>query len=219
MPPLPRPDTRILLLFLSVLLGLAAFFGISVLREHRATTLVREGRIPKVLGTDPQRGSADAPIRIIEYGDFECPFCRLTQPIMNQIMTKYAGTVRHVWKDFPITGLHANAKNAAKAARCAQEQNAFWQMHDALFANQTRFADTLYPELAREIGLDATAFASCMEQERAARLVEESSASGVQAGVTSTPYFFINTIEVRDVPDQGALERAIEQALQSTNTR
>ncbi|MCL4263008.1 MAG: DsbA family protein [Anaerolineae bacterium] len=145
-------------------------------------------------------GSPDAPITIVEYADYQCPFCsRHFAEVYPQLMTQYVetGLVRYVFKDFPLTSIHPQAVAAAEAARCAGEQNAYLEMHDALFANQNQWSGqanpaTFFISYAEQIGLEPTPFTECLESGRYQTAVEADLNEGINFGVRGTPTFFIN---------------------------
>lgn len=146
------------------------------------------------------RGAADAPITIVEFSDYQCPFCqRHYEQTMPQLLENYidTGKVRYVFKDFPLTQLHPQAVGASLAAECAGEQGAYWEMHDKLFGEQPRWsgqenAPETYSAFTEEIGLDVEAFDQCMEEQRYMDNISSNFQEGVNAGVTGTPAFFIN---------------------------
>ena len=149
------------------------------------------------LEDDPAMGSATAPVAIVEFSEFQCPFCRRYQDqTMAQIKEQYVdtGKVRYVFRDFPLD-MHANAKPAALAAYCAARQNAFWPMHDALFTNQQRLGPPLFDELAHTLKLDIAAFEACLKQPDAQKEVEADTAYGQSIGVSGTPTFFIGRLK------------------------
>ncbi|MBX3058703.1 MAG: thioredoxin domain-containing protein, partial [Anaerolineae bacterium] len=145
-------------------------------------------------------GSPDAPITIVEYTDYQCPFCsRHFAQTLPQLKTQYVdtGLVRYVFKDFPLTSIHPQAVLAAEAARCAGEQDAYLEMHDALFANQNAWngrqdAATLFTTYAEQLGLEPTPFSECLESGRYQSAVEADLNEGIAFGVRGTPTFFIN---------------------------
>lgn len=203
-----RVDTVLVaLLFVVVVL-----FGVFTLRDRITSWLGnRDPGPPKVLASDPARGPANAAVTIIEVGDFACPFCEASQPALAAVLAKYRDQVRHVWKDLPLPD-HPEALPAAIAARCAQEQGKFWEMHDKLFAPNSKLADGYYRSAAAELGLDKDAFASCLTSDRPRTLVEQSFNHVAAAGVDGTPYFFINTIRITEQPSSSLLERAVLEA-------
>lgn len=145
-----------------------------------------------VAATGPAKGPAKAPITIVEFADFECGYCAKAGATVAEVMKKYPGKIRLVFRDFPL-GFHQNAVPAAVAARCAGLQGKYWEMHDALFAAGSLNAAT-YTELAKEIGLEPTAFATCQADPRHAAAVRADQADGAKAGVSGTPAFFINGV-------------------------
>ncbi len=140
---------------------------------------------------DPSRGPADAPITIVEFSEYQCPFCGRITPTLRQIEEKYPGKIRLVFKDFPLPN-HAQAPKAAEAAHCAGEQGKYWQLHDRLFANQQQLQ---VPELkahAVAVGLDQAAFDQCLDSGKHAAIVQTDVELGSEMGVQSTPTLYIN---------------------------
>jgi protein-disulfide isomerase len=144
-------------------------------------------------------GDPDAPITIIEFTDFQCPYCsRHFQQTYPQIVNEYVetGVVRYVFKDFPLSNIHSQAAKAAEAARCAGEQDAFLQMHDLLFQHQSQWSGqtptTLFAGYAEDLGLDSGAFEECLSSGKYGDAINADLNEGVQHGVTGTPAFFIN---------------------------
>ncbi len=127
--------------------------------------------IPPVLPTDPVRGDTRAQLTIIEFGDFQCPFCADIAPVLAQVLASYP-EVRLVWKDLPNPA-HPQARPAALAARCAQNQDKFWEFHDLLFANQAELGDKLYKQIAEVLELDLTSFNSCLASQAYIEVVGE----------------------------------------------
>jgi protein-disulfide isomerase len=153
---------------------------------------VRRARVD--VGSSPVRGEASAPVTIVEFSDFHCPYCRTVQPTLLQVLDRYPGKVRLVYKDLPLDGLHPNARRASIAARCAGEQGRFWQFHDALYSGSTG-TDTS-PEtmkgIAEKIGIDVASFAQCAQSERHAAGIQQDMAQAEKLGLSGTPAFFVN---------------------------
>lgn len=146
---------------------------------------------------DPALGSADAPITIIEFADFQCPFCqRHAQETYPRLVEQYGDQIRFVFKDFPLTSIHAEAFPSALAGQCAQEQDAFWSFHDLLFSGRLELSRDTYLAYAEELGLDVEAFTTCIDDQTYAQSVQEDYNLGTDLGVSSTPTFFINGIAV-----------------------
>lgn len=140
---------------------------------------------------DPVRGPADAPITIVEYSDFQCPFCSRVTPTLDALQKKYAGKIRIVFKDFPLPN-HLEAPKAAEAAHCAGEQGKYWEMHDRLFANQQALKVADLKTSAGAIGLDAAKFSACLDSGKFAESVQADLAEGQKLGVQSTPTLYVN---------------------------
>jgi len=145
----------------------------------------------------PSLGNADAPLVIVEFSDFQCPYCRLHQKnTLPALVDKYVSTgkSKYVMVDFPL-GFHAHAEPAAIAAACANNQGHFWEMHDLLFENQSRLEDASFAKSAATLDLDQSKFAQCMQDSKTAALVREHVRLGESMGVHGTPDFFIGRIK------------------------
>lgn len=162
---------------------------------------------------DPSLGPATAPVTIVEFSDFQCPFCARSAPVLKELLSKYPDQVRLVYRDFPIETIHSNAIDAALAAECADEQGAFWNMHDALFADQDALDIASLEEHARQIGLDMPKFTECLSTQRYLDEVRQDMADGRSYGVGGTPTFFINGYRLVGAHDLSVFEQQIEQAL------
>ena len=145
-----------------------------------------------VADTDPSLGGASAPVTIVEFSDFQCPFCQRVAPTLKQVRDKYGDKVRIVWKDFPLTQIHPEAFKAAEAAHCAGDQGKFWEYHDRLFANQQALQPESLKSYAASLGLDTAAFNSCLDSSKHGPRVSEGVAQGTRLGVNSTPMLYIN---------------------------
>ncbi|MEM7583792.1 MAG: DsbA family protein [Acidobacteriota bacterium] len=145
-----------------------------------------------VAATGPRKGSADAPVTIVEFSDFECPFCSRVNPAVAKVVETYGDKVSIVFRQFPLD-IHRNARKAGEASLCADEQDKFWQMHDAMFADQKNLSVSGLKMIAGRVeGLDPTKFEECLDSGRHAETVENDIQAGAKAGVNSTPAFFIN---------------------------
>jgi protein-disulfide isomerase len=138
------------------------------------------------------RGNVAAPVTIVEFSDFHCPFCRRVQPVLTQVLQQYGARVRLVYKDMPIDGLHPQARGVAEAARCAADQGHFWEFHDKVYANAADGSDGTLQRFAQESGLDLARFASCRTSRRFQAEVEKDVQEGTALGISGTPGFFIN---------------------------
>jgi protein-disulfide isomerase len=140
---------------------------------------------------DPVSGPASARIEIIEFSDFQCPFCRRVMPVLKQLTAKYPTEVKLVWKDFPLPS-HADAIPAAEAAQCARDQGKFWEYHDKLFENQDAMTAANLKQWAGEVGMDAAKFNACFDNATHRERVQGDIDEGNRSGVSSTPTIFIN---------------------------
>ena len=174
----------------------------------------------------PSLGRADAPVTIIEFSDFECPFCqRFNKTTLPEIKRDYvdSGKVRYVFLDFPLEQMHPKARKAAEAAGCAAEQGKFWEMHDILFEVSTNLDLRLYPEYAKKLKLESAAFEQCLGSGKQSARINAGLASGRSVGINATPSFIITKTDGGDIATGGVIitgvqpyERfkdAIEQAL------
>ena len=171
--------------------------------------------IEKLIDDDSVKGDPDAPVTIVEFSDFECPFCaRFYTGAYAQIDQEYiqTGKVKLVYRDFPLS-FHPNAQKAAEAAECAGEQGKYFEMHDILFERGVTGGSTSYKAFATEIGLDEQEFASCLDSGEMAAEVRQDMADGQRAGVQGTPAFFVNGQLISGAQPFPAFQAAIEQAL------
>ena len=145
-----------------------------------------------IVADDASEGPANAPVTIIEFSDFQCPFCQRVMPTLKQVRAKYGDRVRVVWKDFPLTQIHPQAFKAAEAGNCAREQGKFWEYHDRLFANQQALQPEFLKKYAADAGLDAGKFGACLDTAKYSDRVQEQMGIGTGLGVGSTPSIFIN---------------------------
>jgi protein-disulfide isomerase len=178
---------------------------VSTTWESRLTVPVTERR-------DHIQGPANAPITLVEYGDFQCPYCGRAYPIIKEVQERMGDRLGFVFRNFPITTSHPNAEAAAEAAEAAGGQGKFWEMHDHLFENQERLRDRDLHAYAEQLGLDVDRFDNEMAEHIYADRVHEDFMGGVRSGVNGTPTFYINgerhdgSYEVDDLV--AALERA-----------
>jgi protein-disulfide isomerase len=147
---------------------------------------------PVNIGTDHVRGSIDALISIVEYGDYECPYTGMAYPIVKEIMKKFNNKVYFVFRNFPLNDIHPNAQHSAEAAEAAAAQDKFWEMHDYLFEHQKALDDSHLLQYAERLGLDTNKFKNEMSGHAYVPLIKESLKSGIDSGVQGTPTFFVN---------------------------
>ena len=160
-------------------------------------------------------GSADAPVTIVEFSDFQCPYCaKFYFETFGQLHEKYikSGKVKFAYRHFPLS-FHENAQKAAEASECAREQNKFWEYADKLFANQKSLGTESLKKYAAELGLDAKKFNECLDSGKAAPLVQADLSDGLEMGVSGTPAFLINEKLISGAQPFSAFETVIEQEL------
>ena len=146
----------------------------------------------EIESTDPSLGRASAPITLIEFSDFQCPFCQRVEPTLKRLREAYGDKLRIVWKDFPLTQIHPQAFKAGEAAHCAGDQSKYWEYHDRLFANQQLLQPEDLKAHAAALGLDAAAFGACLDTSKYGERVRNGVAQGQRLGVNSTPTIYIN---------------------------
>lgn len=180
------------------------------LRQQAGVTILLQK--PKVeVAADPSRlrGSPNAEVIIVEFSDFQCPYCRAVQPTLKSLLAKYGGRVSLAFRDFPLNEIHAQAASAAEASRCAGEQGKFWEYHDLLFENPAKLNREGFLEHARNLKLEAAQFESCLSSGTYKRQVEEDRQMGIRAGANGTPGFFINGNALSGNQPQDAFEKVI----------
>lgn len=163
----------------------------------------------------PAIGSLDAPIVIVEFGDFQCPLCRdFQERTFKSLLRVYPGKVRFVYRQLPLSSIHPQAFPAAEAALCANDQDSFWAYHDRLFENSEQLGPAVYVRIASDLGLDLAAFRSCLEKEKYRSAIQQDADFAESLGVTGTPAFFINGIAL--IGDQllEVFKKIIDQELE-----
>jgi protein-disulfide isomerase len=173
-------------------------------------------RPPKieVAAEGPSKGPAAAPVTIIEFSDFECPYCSKAEETVTQVLKQYGDKVRLVYRDFPLP-FHPNAQKAAEAAQCAGDQGKYWEMHEKLFANQKALAVADLKGHAKGLGLDPAKFDKCLDSGDKAKVVGDHRKAGEKVGVTGTPAFFVNGYQLTGAQPIDAFKEIIDQELAS----
>jgi protein-disulfide isomerase len=169
------------------------------------TTPVAEDR-------DHIQGPADAAVTLVQYGDYECPYCGAAYPIIKEVQARMGERLRFVFRNFPITTSHPHAERAAEAAEAAATQGRFWEMHDLLYENQKRLRDDDLRAYAEKLGLDVELFDSELAEHVHTARVREDFMSGVRSGVNGTPTFYIDDVRHDDSYDLETLLGALERA-------
>jgi protein-disulfide isomerase len=160
---------------------------------------------------DHIRGPADAPVTLVQYGDYECPYCGEAYPIVKDVQERMGAQLRFVFRNFPITTSHPHAEHAAEAAEAAAAQGRFWEMHDHLYENQPHLSDDDLRSYARAIDLDLDLFDKELAEHVHAERVHDDFMSGVRSGVNGTPTFFINGVRHDDSYDSETLLGALRR--------
>lgn len=162
----------------------------------------------------PGIGPEDVPIVIVEFSDFQCPFCkRFQDETAKQLLAAYPDKIRFVYRHLPLTSIHPEAFPSAEASMCANEQNAFWEYHDKIFENQDKLGRELYMQIANDLNLDTTAFEDCLNTGKYKDLVQQDSDFALNLGVQSTPTFFINGLALVGAQPLSAFTQLIDKEL------
>jgi predicted DsbA family dithiol-disulfide isomerase len=162
----------------------------------------------------PSMGPANAPVTIVEFSDFECPYCGGLYPTLKQVEKNYPQTVRIVYRQFPLTNLHPHAMKAAEASLCAADQNKFWEFHDSMFSNQRELSVPDLKQRAVDLKLDTQAFNQCLDSGRKAAAIQADIQDGARAGVSGTPALFINGRLLSGNQPYSEIKDVIEDELQ-----
>lgn len=170
-------------------------------------------RAPVAVPADaPILGPREAPVTIVEFTDYQCPFCHRAQQTVEQLLSLYAGKVRLVSRDFPLD-IHPRAKAASRAARCAGEQSRFWEYHRDLLKTPTDYSDEDLKRRAAGLGIGAAAFSACLQSDRHDGAIQKSLDEGTRLGVTGTPTFFINGVALFGAKPIQEFQQVIDQEL------
>jgi protein-disulfide isomerase len=167
---------------------------------------------------DHVRGPDDAPVTLVEYGDFECPYCGVAYPVVKALESEYADRLRVVFRSFPLLQ-HPHAQAASEAAEFAADHGKFWEMHDTLFEHQRALGEQHLLDYARELGLDPSALTVALREHTYAPLVAEQKEGGEESGIPGTPAFFLNDVLFEDEPTRENLANAIDWLLEHGSAR
>lgn len=165
------------------------------------------------------KGPATAPVTIVEFSDFQCPFCARVLPAFQQTLSTYGDKVRFVFRQFPLESIHPQARKAAEASLCARDQNKFWEFHDAMFADQAGLAPEKLKEKAVAAGLDAAKFNQCLDGGKASAEVAADLALGQAIGVAGTPATYVNGRFIDGAVDFATLSKLIDEELARAGTK
>jgi protein-disulfide isomerase len=162
---------------------------------------------------DHVEGPANAPLTLVEYGDYQCPYCGAAYPVVKRVQKTLGKKLRFVFRNFPLTQAHPYAKVAAEAAEAAALQGKFWEMHDVLFEQQQWMEPDIIARWAKGIGLDMQKFGHDVTGEAVAKRIKDDRQSGIRSGVNGTPTFYINGTRYDGSPDDESLLAALESEL------
>lgn len=171
-------------------------------------------KVSAVSDEDYIRGDVNAPVTLIEYSDFQCPFCKRHAPTISQLLSEYEGEVRFVYRHFPLSSIHPQAQKAAEAFECAGEQGKPWEYHDTLFANQSALDVTSLKSYAGNLGLNQSQFDSCLDTGKYNNKVIGQAQEAQAAGISGTPGTFVNDQLVKGAYPVAIFEQIIDELLQ-----
>jgi protein-disulfide isomerase len=180
--------------------------------ENHVTVLLQAPHVTVASAGHPSTGTQSAPVTIIEFSDFQCPFCRAAESSLRQVRQKYGDQIRLVYMDFPLS-FHPHAMDAARAGRCAADQGKFWEFHDALFLEQKSLDPDSLKHTAIRVGLDPDKFNACLSSDRHNTGIRQDMAEGSALGVTGTPTFFINGRELVGAQPAPKFDEVIDEEL------
>jgi protein-disulfide isomerase len=190
----------------------------SRLRERASVTVHMEAPRFEVAAEGPAKGPADAPVTIVEFSDFQCPYCQRSAGTVEQILEKYPDQVRVVYRHLPLERIHSRARAAAEAAACADDQEQFWPYHDKLFANNRALERDDLIRYAGELGRDEEAFSQCFDDGRFRDKVNADLAAAQKIGITGTPAFVVNGVLLSGARPAEDFYRVIEAELERLGT-
>jgi protein-disulfide isomerase len=176
-----------------------------------AVTAPSAGAVSLNLTNEPSLGEATAPLTVVLFGDFECPYSRQASLAMRSLAYQYGQRVRYVYKDFPLTDIHVNARLAAEAAACADDQGRFWDMHDRLYQNQVDLSREALLEHARVLNLETGRFIACLDNNLHEDEIMADYQEGLAVGVYGTPTFFLNGQQVNGLIPTDILAGLVEK--------
>jgi len=168
----------------------------------------------ELAATGPSKGPEAAPVTVVEFSDFECPYCAKAEPAVKDLLEleKYKGKIKFVYMDFPLS-MHPKAQKAAEAGHCAGDQGKYWEMHGKMFATSPKLSVTDLKAYARELGLDGNRFDKCLDSGDKAKVVEVAAKAGAAAGVNGTPAFYVNGRLLAGAPQVSSFAALIDAEL------
>ena len=185
--------------------------------RYPVTVALRAPTVEVATEGEPSLGPTNAPVTIVEFSDFQCPYCRQAQDTLKRLMAAYEGKIKLVFRDFPLRSIHPQAQKAAEAAQCAAEQQKFWPYHDKLFASTNLQMDEL-KKFAQELELNMEQFTSCLDSNKYAAGIEADMQAGQQAGVNATPAFFVNGYPLSGAASYERFKELVDAALEQAQS-
>jgi predicted DsbA family dithiol-disulfide isomerase len=184
-------------------------------KDHKVIRSLEPLRFSIDSGGRPALGPPSAPVTLVVFSDFQCPYCKKFSSTLAEVSKKYGDKVRIVFRQFPLTKIHPDAMNAAEAALCAADQKRFWEMHDLLFQDQSDLEIEALRKRANKLGLDVNAFNACLDSSQHAAQIHEDIVAGTSAGADSTPTTFVNGRYLNGAQPLNALSAIIEEELKA----
>jgi protein-disulfide isomerase len=181
--------------------------------KRRSTQIAERGElVAPVTKAEHIQGNPKAPVTLLEYGDYECPYCGAAHRLVKMLREAMGADLCYVYRNFPLTEVHPRAEHAAEAVEAADAQGRLWEMHDAVFENQDALEDDDLAAYAADIGLDANRVVAEIEMEKYRSRIEKDVQSGMQSGVEGTPTFFINRVKYEGPMDPESMLTALQEA-------
>jgi protein-disulfide isomerase len=190
----------------------------SLRAESKVAVLMSPPRVQVAFDPARVRGNPKAPVMIVEFSDYQCPYCHSVEPTVKDLLAKYGDKISLAYRDFPLSSIHQNAEIAAEASRCALEQGKFWEYHDQLFTASNLDKNALIG-YAKNLKLDEKQFGSCLDSGRYKADIEKDQDAGRSAGINGTPGFFINGVVLSGAQGRDAFERIIDDELSRKSSR
>jgi protein-disulfide isomerase len=183
--------------------------------QAKVAVLMSPPRVQVAFDPARVRGNPKAKVMIVEFSDFQCPYCRQAEATLKSVLAKHQGVVAASYRDFPLTSLHPMAFGAAEAGRCAGEQGKFWELHDAMFADQAGLDHNGLTAKAKTLNLDEKQFETCLSSEKYKTQIQQDAQEASRFGINGTPAFFINGVFLNGAQPEAAFEKAIKEELET----
>jgi protein-disulfide isomerase len=185
--------------------------------QAKVAVLMSPPRVQVAFDPARLRGNPKAKVMIVEFSDFQCPYCRQAEATLKNVLAKHEGVVAVSYRDMPLTSLHPMAFGAAEAGRCAGEQGKFWELHDAMFADQAGLDHNGLIAKAKTLNLDEKQFETCLTSEKYKAQIQQDSQEASRFGINGTPAFFINGVFLNGAQPEAAFEKAIKEELETVS--